>query len=78
MGVPLLDAPLRPLSLNHISSNSVVDTYRTAPGRQLSSSAPSTDLRERMTAELAAQTTGVSRQASGLRDLIPAAMTSKL
>eukprot|EP00971_Amphidinium_carterae_P264156 5240449-Amphidinium_carterae.1 len=78
MGVPVLEAPLRPISLNHISSNSVVDNYRTTPSRQLSSTAPSTDLRDRMTAEFAAQSTGASRPVSGLRDLIPAAMTSKL
>eukprot|EP00971_Amphidinium_carterae_P035420 697364-Amphidinium_carterae.1 len=78
LGVPALEAPLQPTSLKHISRNSVVDNYRIAPSRQLSSIAPSTDLRNRMTAELAAQSTGVSGQVSGLRDLIPAAMTSKM
>eukprot|EP00971_Amphidinium_carterae_P335702 6471689-Amphidinium_carterae.1 len=78
LGVPPLVAPLKPESLNPILSDSVVDTYRKNPSRQLSSITPSTDLRNRMTEELAAQVPGTSEQVSGLRDLIPAAMTSKM
>eukprot|EP00971_Amphidinium_carterae_P289451 5746920-Amphidinium_carterae.1 len=78
LGLPALEAPLKPTSLNPISSDSVVDTYRTIPSRQLSSVTPSTDLRDRMTEEVAAQTAGTSGQVSGLRDLITAAMTSKM
>eukprot|EP00971_Amphidinium_carterae_P109181 2161927-Amphidinium_carterae.1 len=78
LGVPALVAPLKPTSLNPILSDSVVDTYRTTPSRQLSSVTPSTDLRDRMTEEVAAQAAGTSGQVSGLRDLIPAAMTSKM
>eukprot|EP00971_Amphidinium_carterae_P332496 6466678-Amphidinium_carterae.1 len=78
LGVPLLDAPLQPKTLNHVLSSSVVESYRTIPSRQLDPNAPSIDLRNRMTEEITAQAHGASGPVSGLRDLIPAAMTSKL
>eukprot|EP00971_Amphidinium_carterae_P221267 4392811-Amphidinium_carterae.1 len=56
----------------------MVDSYRTIPSRQLSSTTPATDLRERITGEFLAQLAGTSGQGSDLKDLIPAAMTSKL
>eukprot|EP00971_Amphidinium_carterae_P255494 5071901-Amphidinium_carterae.1 len=62
MGKPLLEAPLKPTSLNTIANNSMVDTYRTVPSHQLSSMAPSADLRERMIGEFIAQSTGTSGQ----------------
>eukprot|EP00971_Amphidinium_carterae_P210169 4169785-Amphidinium_carterae.1 len=78
LGTPSLESPLEPTSLNTISNNSMVDSYRMIPSRQLSSTAPSTDLRERMTGDFIAQSTGTSGQGGDLRDLIPAAMTSKM
>eukprot|EP00971_Amphidinium_carterae_P258927 5138854-Amphidinium_carterae.1 len=60
LGTPALEAPLEPMSLNTIANNSMVDTYRSTPSRQLSSTTPSTDLRERLTGDFIAQSTGTS------------------
>eukprot|EP00971_Amphidinium_carterae_P093626 1852671-Amphidinium_carterae.1 len=66
------------MSLNTVANNSMVDTYRSTPSRQLSSTTPSIDLRERWTGEFAAHAAGTSGPSGDLRDLIPAAMTSKM